>query len=59
MTNPIVPAAAGAFTEKGADEEADLPVNNDDLDEGESNDDQGTVERDIREAAKSNERLDK
>ena len=58
--NQFIPpvAAARAF---GAvdDDETSLPVNDDSLDEGETNESQATVEEDIREADQANENLDK
>jgi hypothetical protein len=45
------------MTNADADETAGLPVSDGELDEGESNDDQDTVDRDVREAAKVNDKL--
>jgi hypothetical protein len=57
LTNPIIPAAVVPMTNADADETAGLPVSDGELDEGESNDDQDTVDRDVREAAKVNDKL--
>jgi hypothetical protein len=57
MSNPMVPPGTAPLNPRGASEEAGVPVKEDDVDKGGTNDDQDTVERDIREAAKSSERL--
>jgi hypothetical protein len=57
MTNPIIPSAAvGAVAATSGDED-ELQSNNPALDEGESNDDQDTVDEDVAEAAESSKRL--
>jgi hypothetical protein len=61
MSNsPILPIpVSGAIAAEGnfSDENL-LPTNNPNLDEGESNDDSGTVEEDVREADAVNDNLD-
>ena len=59
MTNPIIPPAAVGAVAANSDDEDELPVNNPELDDGESNDDQETVDEDVAEAAESNKRLSK
>ena len=60
MSNPMippVPAKIAPVGQGGADDEAELPVNNDALDDGESNDDRETVDNDVDEAAEASKRL--
>jgi hypothetical protein len=60
MTDPIIPpgpSGAGPIDATSADDEATLPVNNEDLDEGETADDRETVDQDVAEASAANERL--
>jgi hypothetical protein len=56
---PIVPNGGAPIDGTPAGDENDLPQNDPDLDEGETNDDQGTVDEDVREAGRVNEKLDK
>ncbi|HEY4269850.1 MAG TPA: hypothetical protein VGM94_16830 [Galbitalea sp.] len=62
MTNqmPFIPAAAArALGNDSTDDQTDLPVNDDHLDDGETNDSQATVEEDIREEDDVNENIEK
>jgi len=58
---PIIPAAAAGLA--GApgdnDDQDKLPVNDDHLDDGETNDSQETVEKDVRESADVSEKAEK
>ena len=54
---PIVPAKLVSDQQGDADDEAQLPVNNDALDEGESNDDRATVDNDVDESSEASKRL--
>lgn len=63
MTNnpilPIVPGLSASLDDDDTpDNEKALPTNDDHLDEGETNDDQDTVEEDLRETDDVNEKLD-
>jgi hypothetical protein len=57
--NPILPIVPGVAAPVGDDVEGELQTNNPDLDEGESADSQATVDKDVKEAARVNEKLDK
>jgi len=54
---PVIPVGAAAVNKNPADDEDTLPVNNEDVDDGETTDDQATVENDMREASEANDRL--
>jgi hypothetical protein len=58
---PVVPNGSGLVDDTKNDDGSEdlLPVNDPDLDEGESNDDQDQVDRDVREADNVNDNLDK
>ena len=57
---PIVPNGSGLVDAHNDDGSEDLlPVNDPDLDEGETNDDQDQVDQDVREADNVNDNLDK
>jgi hypothetical protein len=56
---PIMPNGEGPLKGNLNDDEAELQTENPDLDEGESADDQATVEADEREAADVNDKLTK
>ena len=61
MSSPLigaVPMGTGSVDGSKADYESKLATNDDHLDEGETNDDQATVEEDVREADDVNENLD-
>jgi hypothetical protein len=54
---PIVPNGAAPVDGAKLDDEDLLPVNDPDLDEGETNDDQSQVDQDVRDAGKVNDNL--
>ena len=54
---PIFPNGAGPVDGDSADDERKLPVNDRDLDEGETNDSDETVETDLNEGNSVNEKL--
>jgi hypothetical protein len=56
---PIVPGVAAPVGDGKDSVEDELQTNNPDLDEGESADSQATVDADVKEAARVNEKLDK
>jgi hypothetical protein len=58
---PIVPNGSGLVGDANNDDGSEdlLPVNDPDLDEGETNDDQNQVDQDVREAGNVNDKLDK
>jgi hypothetical protein len=61
MTNPILPPlffGADPKDNTKADDETKLTVDDANMDEGESTDDQQAVERDVAEADKVNDHLD-
>ena len=53
-----IPLRGGPLDGHGKDDEDLLPSNNPGLDDGESNDDQDTVDEDVREANSVNENLE-
>jgi hypothetical protein len=55
---PIIPNGGAPIDGTPAGDENELPANNPNLDEGESNDDEATVDDDVREADAVNEKLD-
>jgi hypothetical protein len=56
---PIIPNGGAPIVGTPAGDENDLPVNNPNLDDGESNDSEDTVDEDVREADEVNEELDR
>jgi hypothetical protein len=54
---PIVPTGAALAGDGKDNDEDELPVNNPDLGEGESNDSQDEVERDLKEGNSVNSKL--
>jgi hypothetical protein len=56
---PVVPNGAAPVDGSTADDEDLLATNDPDLDEGETNDDQDTVDEDVREANSVNDNLEK
>ena len=61
MSSPLIgalPEGTGSVDGAKADYESELPDNNPALDEGESNDDEATVDEDVREADAVNDNLE-
>jgi hypothetical protein len=56
---PIIPGGAGIVGSNDANDEEQLPVNDDNLDDGETNDDRDTVDKDVDEADEVNKNLDR
>jgi hypothetical protein len=54
---PILPNGGAPIDGTPAGDEKDLPVNDPDLDEGETNDNEDTVDEDVREANSVNDNL--
>ena len=55
---PIIPGGGAPIDGTPAGDENDLPDNDPELDEGETNDDEATVKEDVREADDVNENID-
>jgi hypothetical protein len=55
---PIVPGGAGLVNDNDVGDEESLPVNDEHLDDGETNDSEATVDEDVREADDVNEKLE-
>jgi hypothetical protein len=55
---PIVPAGAGLINNGTGNDEDLLPVNDPNLDDGETNDTEDTVDEDVREADQVNKNLE-
>jgi hypothetical protein len=56
---PIIPNGGAPIDGTPAGDENDLPVNDPDLDEGETNDSEDQVDEDVREANAVNDHLEK
>jgi hypothetical protein len=56
---PIVPAGAGLISDKNVGDEDLLATQDANLDDGETNDSEDTVDEDVREADHVNENLDR
>jgi hypothetical protein len=55
---PIIPNGGAPIDGTPAGDENELPTNDPNLDDGESNDDEATVDEDVREAQSVNDELD-
>ncbi len=54
---PIIPNGGAPIDRTPAGDENDLPTNDPELDDGETNDPEDTVDEDVREATEVNDRL--